>query len=70
VDPDTRIDDSSLWIRVRIRILKIKLRVKISYLFGVADPGWVKSQDPDIGSGMKLDPESGKQPGSATLRKP
>ena len=42
----------------------------VAYLFGVADPGWVKSQDPDMGSGMKLDPESGKQPGSATLRKP
>jgi hypothetical protein len=45
-------------------------RGNVSYLFGVADPGWVKSQDPDMGSGMKLDPESGKQPGSATLRKP
>ncbi len=42
----------------------------VAYLFGVADPGWVKSQDPDMGSGMKLDPESGKQLGSATLRKP
>jgi hypothetical protein len=30
VDPDTRIDDSSIWIRVRIRILKIKLSVEIS----------------------------------------